>query len=44
MDGWCYLTWNRKEQVRLRLHESLATVLEREQPDSKALMQEINAA
>jgi hypothetical protein len=44
MDGWCYLTWNRKEQVRLRLHESLATVLEREQPDSKTLMQEINAA
>jgi hypothetical protein len=44
MDGWCYLTWNRKEQIRLRLHESLATVLEREQPDSKALMQEINAA
>jgi len=44
MDGWCYLTWNRKEQVRIRLHASLATVLEREQPDSKALMQEINAA
>jgi len=44
MDGWCYLTWNRKEQVRIRLHESLATVLEREQPDSKALVQEINAA
>jgi hypothetical protein len=43
MDGWCYLTWNRKEQVRIRLHESLATVLEREQPDPKALMQEINA-
>jgi hypothetical protein len=44
MDGWCYLTWYRKEQVHLRLHESLATVLEREQPDSKTLMQEINAA
>jgi hypothetical protein len=44
MDGWCYLTWNRKEQVRIRLHASLATVLEREQPDSNALMQEINAA
>ena len=44
MDGWCYLTWNRKERVHLRLHESLATVLEREQPDSNALMQEINAA
>jgi hypothetical protein len=44
MDGWCYLTWYRKEQVHLHLHQSLATVLEREQPDSKALMQEINAA
>jgi hypothetical protein len=44
MDGWCYLTWNRKERVHHRLHGSLAADLERQQPDSKALMQEINAA
>ena len=44
MDGWCYLTWNRKERKHHRLHGSLAADLERQQPDSKALMQEINAA
>ena len=44
MDGWCYLTWNRKERVHLHLHGSLAADLERQQPDSNLLMQEINAA
>ncbi|MEB3260508.1 MAG: hypothetical protein VKP63_07780 [Cyanobacteriota bacterium] len=44
MDGWCTFTWNRKERDHPRLHKSLAAVLEREQPDSNALMQEINAA
>ncbi|MBM5817464.1 MAG: hypothetical protein FJ083_13035 [Cyanobacteria bacterium K_Offshore_surface_m2_239] len=44
MDGWCHLTWNRNERVCHRLHASLAADLEHQQPDSNALMQEINAA
>ena len=44
MDGRPYLTWNRKERVHLLLHQSLAAELERHQPDSNLLMQEINAA
>ena len=44
MDGWCTLTWNRKERVHHRLHGSLAADLERQQPDSNLLVQEINAA
>jgi hypothetical protein len=44
MDGWCYLTWNRNEQVCDSLHESLAADLERQHFDSNTLMQEVNAA
>jgi hypothetical protein len=44
MDGWCTLTWNRMERDHPRLHGNLAADLEHQQPDSNALMQEINAA
>ena len=43
MDGWCTLTWNRKERDHPHLHGNLAADLERQQPDSNALMLEINA-
>ena len=44
MDGWCTLTWNRKERDYPRLHGNLTADLERQQPHSNALMHEINAA
>ena len=44
MDGWCTLTWNRKERDHPRLHGSLAADLERQQPDSNLLVQDIDAA
>jgi hypothetical protein len=43
MDGWCYLTWNRQESARDHLHQDLAADLEHQQPDSNALIREINA-
>lgn len=44
MDGLGHHTWNLDERDHGRLHQRLAADLERLQPESNALMREINAA
>ena len=44
MDGGGDRTWNLGERDHGRLHQHLAADLERQQPDSNVLVQEINAA
>jgi broad specificity phosphatase PhoE len=44
MDGYGDHTWNLDERDHGRLHQRLADDLKLQQPDSNALMQEINAA